>query len=93
MRSGTTQSGIKYKIDEEDWNDMEIIELMAAADENALKYPALIERMLGKKQKDELYEHCRNKKGRVPVEAVRKEIDEIFEIAGQDAKNSESSPA
>ena len=93
MRKGTTESGFKFKFDEEDWNDMEFIELIAAADENPLKYPALIERMLGKEQKDALYEHCRNDKGRVPVDAVKKEIDEIFEVAGQDAKNSESSPA
>ena len=93
MRKGTTESGFKFKFDEEDWNDMEFIELMAAAEENPLKYPALIERMIGKEQKDALYEHCRNDKGRVPVDVVKKEIDEIFEVAGQDAKNSESSPA
>lgn len=93
MRKGTTESGFKFKFDEQDWDDMEFIELMAAADENPLKYPAMIERMLGKEQKDRLYEHCRNEKGRVPTDAVKKEIDEIFEIAGQDAKNSEPSPA
>lgn len=93
MRKGTTESGFKFEFDEKDWDDMEFIELMAAADENPLKYPALIERMLGKEQKSALYDHCRDKKGRVPTDAVRQEIDEIFEIAGQDAKNSESSPA
>lgn len=93
MRSGTTSSGFKFTIDEEDWNDMEFIELMAAADENPLKYPALLERMLGKEQKKKLYDHCRNDKGRAPVDVVEKEIEEIFEIAGQDVKNSESSPA
>ena len=93
MRKGTTESGFRFKFDEEDWNDMEFIELMAEVEENVLKYPAMIERMLGKEQKDALYEHCRNDKGRVPLEAIKNEIDEIFDIAGQDTKNSESSPA
>lgn len=93
MRKGATESGFKFEFDEQDWNDMRFIELMAAADENPLKYPAMIERMLGKDQKDRLYAHCEDEKGRVPAEAVKKEIDDIFEIAGQDAKNSEPSPA
>ena len=51
MRSGTTSSGFKFKIDEVDLTDMEIIELMAEAEENPLKYPKMVERMLGKEQK------------------------------------------
>lgn len=93
MKSGTTESGFKFEFDEQDWDDMEFVELMAQADENALKYPAMIERMLGKEQKQRLYDHCRNKKGRVPIDAVKKEIDELFEVAGKETKNSESSPA
>lgn len=93
MRRGTTQTGFRFEIDEEDWDDMEFIELMAEAEKNPLAYPAMIERMLGKEQKDRLYDHVRNEKGRVPTEPLRKEIDDIFEGAGKDAKNSESSPA
>lgn len=87
MKRGVTESGFKFEFDENDWDDMEFIEIMAEADENPLKYPKMIERALGKEQKDKLYEHCRNDKGRVPVTAIRKEIDEIFEIAGEDEKN------
>ena len=54
MRSGTTSSGFKFKIDEVDLNDMEFIELMAEAEENPLKYPKMVERMLGKEQKQKL---------------------------------------
>ena len=64
MVKGTTKTGFKFSIDPDAIKDMEFIELMAAADENPLKYPAMIERMLGKEQKDKLYEHCRNEKGR-----------------------------
>lgn len=93
MRSGTTSSGFKFKIDEVDLNDMEFIELMAEAEENPLKYPKMVERMLGKEQKQKLYDHVRTKKGRVPPDAIDKEVEEIFILAGEDAKNSESSPA
>ena len=93
MRSGTTSSGFKFKIDEVDLNDMEFIEIMAEAEENPLKYPKMVERMLGKEQKKKLYDHVRTKKGRVPPDAIDKEVEEIFILAGEDAKNSESSPA
>ena len=93
MRSGTTSSGFKFKIDEVDLNDMEFIELMAEAEENPLKYPKMVERMLGKEQKKKLYDHVRPKEGRVPPDAIDKEVEEIFILAGEDAKNSESSPA
>ena len=93
MRSGTTSSGFKFKIDEVDLNDMEFIELMAEAEENPLKYPKMVERMLGKEQKKKLYDHVRTKEGRVPPDAIDEEVEEIFILAGEDAKNSESSPA
>ena len=93
MRSGTTSSGFKFKIDEVDLNDMEFIEIMAEAEENPLKYPKMVERMLGKEQKKKLYDHVRTKGGRVPPDAIDKEVEEIFILAGEDAKNSESSPA
>lgn len=93
MRSGITSSGFKFKIDEVDLNDMEFIELMAEAEENPLKYPKMVERMLGKEQKQKLYDHVRTKEGRVPPDAIAKEVEEIFILAGEDAKNSESSPA
>ena len=93
MRSGTTSSGFKFKIDEVDLNDMEFIEIMAEAEENPLKYPKMVERMLGKEQKKKLYDHVRTKEGSVPPDAIDKEVEEIFILAGEDAKNSESSPA
>ena len=93
MRSGTTSSGFKFKIDEVALNDMEFIEIMAEAEENPLKYPKMVERMLGKEQKQKLYDHVRTKEGRVPPDAIGKEVEEMFILAGEDAKNSESSPA
>lgn len=34
--------------------------------------------LLGKEQKASLYEHCRNKNGKVPADKVIAEIEDIF---------------
>ena len=93
MRKGKTESGFKFELDEENLNDMEFIEMMANAEQNPLAYPRMLERMLGEEQKKRLYDHVRTKEGRVPPDLIDKEVEQIFELAGKDAKNSESSPA
>lgn len=93
MVTGKTESGFEFEIDEEQLDDMEFIELMAAAQENWLKFPAMLEKMLGKEQKARLYDHIKNDKGRVKPEELDKIVTEIFELAGKKLKNSGSSPA
>lgn len=88
MRKGTTESGFTFEVDEEELNDMEFVELLADAQEDSLMFPRLIERMLGKDQKKALYDHIRNKKGRVPVDATIDIVTEILTLAGEDTKNS-----
>lgn len=79
MLKGTTQSGFKFTVVEENLDDMELIELLAGVDENALLLPKLLTKILGEKQKKRLYDHCRNEKGVVPSEAVSKELISIFD--------------
>lgn len=88
MRKGETKSGFKFKIDEQNLNDMEFIENLAAAQDDALMFPRVIEQLLGKDQKKKLYDHIRDKDGHVPVEATADIITEIMVIAGEDTKNS-----
>lgn len=88
MRSGKTESGFEFEIDETELNDMEFIELLAEAQSDALMFPKTIERLLGKEQKQKLYDHLRNDKGRVPVEAATEILVEIMTLAGEDTKNS-----
>ena len=88
MRKGTTESGFTFEVDEEDLNDMEFVELLANAQEDSLMFPRLIERMLGEEQKKALYDHLRNKNGRVPVDATIDIVTEILTLAGEDTKNS-----
>ena len=86
MIKGKTSTGFEFEFDPDVIRDMEFIELAAEASENGTKYPALIEDALGKDQKKRLYDHVRNERGRVMLDDVRREFDEIFEIA--ESKNS-----
>lgn len=86
MIHGKTSTGFEFDFDTDVVRDMEFIELAAEASENGTRYPALIEYVLGKEQKKRLYDHVRNDKGRVMLDDVRREFDEIFEIAN--SKNS-----
>ena len=67
---------------------LEFLELLAEAQDDSLKFPKVIERMLGKDQKKKLYDHLRDKNGRVPVEDTVDIITEIMTLAGEDTKNS-----
>lgn len=84
----TTKSGFTCKIDIAVLDDMELVDAMAAAqEEDPLQISIVIDKMLGDTKKA-LYEHCRAKDGRVPIEATTNEIVEIFEALGDEGKNS-----
>jgi len=88
-RDITTKSGFKCKIDDSVLDDMELVDAMAAAQgEDPLQLTVVINKILGEKNKQKLYDHMRDKNGRVPVEATTNEIVEIFEALGDDGKNS-----
>jgi len=82
---GETSTGFKYTIDPEVIHDMEFIELAAEVDGNGLLFPKFLESMLGAKQKQALYDHVRNKKGRVLIESVKAEVEEISETLAEDS--------
>lgn len=90
MVKGSTSTGFKFSIDPDAIKDMEFIELAAEAEENGLLLPKMIEHVLGKEQKEKLYDHVRNNKGRVMIEDVSEEIKEIFNAlnSAKETKNS-----
>lgn len=88
MRRGKTESGFEFEINEQDLDDMEFLELLAKSQNDALAFPAVLERLLGSEQKKALYDHLRNESGRVPVEATADIVAEIMTIAGEETKNS-----
>lgn len=85
----TTKSGFKCKIDDVVLDDMELVDAMAAAQgEDPLQMTVVLDKILGEKTKKKLYDHVRDKNGRVPVQAATDEIVEIIEALGDDGKNS-----
>lgn len=84
--TGTTKSGFEFNIAESAVDDMELVDLLAEADNNFLVFPKVIEKLLGKEQKKKFYDHIKSKYGRVPIEAATKELQEIFSLCN--AKNS-----
>nr|DAT56244.1 MAG TPA: hypothetical protein [Caudoviricetes sp.] len=80
-----TKSGFKYEISKERLNNYELLEYISEVDTNPLIIPKLLEALLGKKQKQKLIEHVRDKKGLVPTEKLVEEIKEILE--NKDLKN------
>lgn len=86
---GTTKNGFKFDVDDEVFDDMELIDTMARynkGDEYAVSDAIRI--ILGEDQTQKLYEHLRkkSKKGRVSATAVGETIGEIFEAFGEDSE-------
>lgn len=87
---GITKSGFRFSVDSEVFKDMELLELIGEVDNNPILMPKLLEKMFGKKQKDNLYNFVRDDKGSVPVEKVSEIVKDIFE--SKELKNSLSLP-
>ena len=88
MVKGKTKSGFEFEYDELKLDDMEFIEMVAGLEEDATLLPKLLNRVLGKEQKQKLYDHLREEDGRVPTQAVSDAMEEMFNAAGDQTKNS-----
>lgn len=80
MISGRTKSGFEFEIDPDLLDDMEFIDLLAEASDNVLLLPKVLEFILGKEQKKDLYEHLRGKNGKVSRTKVDETAGEIIEF-------------
>lgn len=87
MYSGTTASGFRYDIDEKNTDNMELVDAIAEViDGDSLAVSKVCRLILGDAQRKRLYDHLRTADGRVPVEAVTREIIEIFSGAAKGKK-------
>lgn len=85
MKEGTTKSGFKFAIDEAVLDNMELVDDLEEIESgNALAISRVCLKVLGKEQRDRLYDHLRVD-GRVPIKAATDEITEIFRLVN--AKN------
>lgn len=75
-----TKSGFEFELTKESMNDMELLEELAELDSgNPVVLGSVLERLLGKKGKKNLYDHVRID-GRVPIDSLVNELKEMMNI-------------
>lgn len=87
MITGTTKQGFAFEVDRNVIDDMELLEQIAACDENPMALAKVTKMILGEEQRKRLYDHLRNEQGRVPIKEVSEAISDIFGAFGKDGKN------
>lgn len=88
---GKLSNGFKFEVDTEVFNDMELIEAIAASEgDDPLRIVEVLERILGTEQKKALYESIRDENGRVRVDAVEEAINEIMTAVSEDSEGKNS---
>lgn len=84
MAKGKTKSGFKYSVDKATLNDAEFLEAFCKVRKgDNMEIFNMIETVLGKEQKASLYEHVRDKDGRVPLDVLTNEVSEILAALGE----------
>lgn len=78
MIKGKTKSGFNYEIDEEALNDYRLLKEIARVEEEPLRFPFLLERLLTSEQEEKLLNHLEDEKGIVDPDKVMDEIKDIF---------------
>ena len=92
MKKVKTSSGFEIELAEETLNNMELLDALAdLSGGDGIQLCKIVPMILGKEGKKKLYDHLRLPDGRVPADAVDRELGEIMN-ALQAGKNSSSSP-
>ena len=87
MIKGVTSTGFEFKISDAATNDYEILELLGELDDgHAEKIPKIVNKLLGEEQKTKLLDHVRNPDGRVPMDKMVAELQEILRF-NEETKN------
>lgn len=87
MVEGVTNSGFAFTVDENAINDMEIIDAFVEIQEgNPAAYTTVVKKLFTSEQKKALYDHVREN-GRVPLDRLALEINDILSLMGEPAKN------
>lgn len=79
MIRGKLGSGFEFKLEDEIFDDFELVELFAKVAKNPIWIGDLAEKLLGAEQKKALIEHLRDENGKVHTTAVMNALKEIEE--------------
>ena len=84
-----TRTGFVCELPENVMDNMELLDVLADDSTNAaFRSSAAVKMILGVEQRKRLYDHLRAEDGRVPVAAVEKALEDIFQSFGKHGKNS-----
>lgn len=85
---GVTKSGFVFELEDEAFNDYEILEQLRAVDKGDLTAIVdVVDTLFSEEQKNALKEHLRDKNGRVGMTEMIQEVAEILQTS-QEGKNS-----
>lgn len=88
MITGQTKTGFPFSVAENAMNDMELVDILADNSmDDSFRMSHVVKKLLPGEQRKALYDHVRVD-GRVPVDAVIAEVEDIFAAMGQSGKNS-----
>ena len=89
MKKIVLENGLELEVNEQCLNNMELLDaLEEMTDGNELAISKVVKLMLGKENRKKLYDHIRDKDGRVPLEIIDKCLTEIMLLLGDKGKNS-----
>lgn len=75
---GKTKTGFKFEVDKDQLSNWELLEKIAEMQHgDGMAAFEVLGILLGKDQKKRLYDHCRDDKGMVPVDAITAELTDI----------------
>lgn len=83
MIKGKTKSGFEFEINEEQLNDYRFLKEVARVEDNPLRFPFLLEKMLSEDQEERLMKHLEDDKGRVDPDKVMEEVKDIFQSTNE----------
>lgn len=83
MIKGKTKSGFEFEINEEKLNDYRFLKEVARVEDNPLRFPFLLEKMLSEEQEEELMNHLEDDEGRVDPQKVMEEVKDIFQSTNE----------
>lgn len=83
-----TNSGFEIDFNATCMNNMELLDQLVAMETgDILAVSKICNLIFSKEDKQRLYDHVKEKDGRVPLEKIDVEINEIFSLAGNQGKN------
>lgn len=86
-----TKTGFEFELLPDaldDWELVEDIGEISGDSPDMAKAVSVFERLIGKNQYKALKEHVRDENGKVRVSAILAELENIFEVAGEQVKKS-----